>query len=374
MKIGIEAQRLFRPRKYGMEIVALEMIRQLQQIDLQNEYTVFARTDEDDQCVQPSSNFSVKNIPGGPYPYWEQLILPKAAKKEKLDILHCTANTAPLIYKRPLVITIHDITYLESMKFTGSSYQNFGNLYRRFIVPRVAKHATKIITVSGYEKTTIAKRLQIPEEMIRVVYNGVNPQFKPITDQTRLDAVRKKYDLAERFFLHFGNTAPKKNTIGVLKAHALYTKNVSDAIPLVITNCTQEFINGLLRQINEPSLSKNIVVLDYLAAADIPVLHNLAAVLLYPSFDEGFGMPVIEAMSCGTPVITSNTSALPEIAGGAASIIDPYNSDEIAEAMMKLLSDAVSYNSHRELGFQNAKRFSWRNTAEQALAVYNEFR
>src|SRR5438093_381264 len=188
MKIGIEAQRLFRRKKHGMEIVALEIIRQLQKCDNSNHYILFAKNDVDDQCIKATENFSIKKINASAYPYWEQVCLPKEIKKNRLDILHCTANTAPLFCKTPMVVTIHDLIYLESVNFSGSSYQNFGNLYRRFIVPLIAKKAAIIITVSEYEKKNIAQRLGIPENKIRVVYNGANAQFKYITDKDTLNS------------------------------------------------------------------------------------------------------------------------------------------------------------------------------------------
>ena len=372
MTIGIEAQRLFRRKKHGMEIVALEVIRQMQQIDHTNNYIVFAKKDEDENCIEKTANFSINTDSDASYPVWEQIKLPKAVKKQKPDLLHCTANTAPLFCKTPTIITIHDVIYLESVSFSGSSYQNFGNLYRRFIVPRVAKKAKLVLTVSEYEKRVIAERLNIPEEKIRVVYNGANAQFRPITDQSMLDEFRKKYNLPEKFLLHFGNTAPKKNTIGVLNAYKLHRERSADPLPLVVTDCTREYINDLLKQVDSPGLIDHIQILDYVPFNSIPCLYNLATVFLYPSHRESFGMPVIEGMACGVPVITSNTSALPEIAGGAACLVNPAKPEEIFDQIERLLYDKALYNERREEGFKNAARFSWKNAAETTLSIYNE--
>ncbi len=163
MKIAIEAQRLFRKKKHGMEIVALEIIKQLQHLNSQDQFFIFAKSDEDEECISTTENFTIEKIATKPYPYWEQVSLPKILKKIKPDILHCTANTAPLFYSGKMVITIHDVIYMESVNFSGSSYQNFGNLYRKFIVPKVAKNAKIIITVSEFEKKVISSRLKIPE-------------------------------------------------------------------------------------------------------------------------------------------------------------------------------------------------------------------
>ena len=372
MTIGIEVQRLFRRKKHGMEIVALEIIRQLQQLDHTNQYTLFAKEDEDKDCIKATQNFSINRKSKSFYPVWEQWFLPRAISKNIPDLLHCTANTAPLFCNVPLIITIHDVIYLESINFSGSPYQNFGNLYRRFIVPRVAKKAAIILTVSEYEKKVIAKRLNMPEEKIRVVYNGVNDQFKPITDQAVLNDFRKKYMLPAKFLLHFGNTAPKKNTIGVLHAYKIYRSAVKAPLPLVLTDCAQDFIEGLLKQINAPELMQHIQILDYVPFSSIPCLYNLATVFLYPSHRESFGMPVIEAMACGVPVITSNISALPEIAGGAACLVNSKNPGEMADQVERLLSDRDFYKDRQQKGFINATRFSWKNAADKTLSIYQE--
>ncbi len=372
MKIGIEVQRLFRRKKHGMEIVALEIIRQLQEVDNTNQYVLFAKDDVDAACIKSTGNFSIDTGSSAAYPVWEQQYLPKAVRKAKPDLLHCTANTAPLFCKTPLIITIHDVIYLESVNFSGSSYQNFGNLYRRFIVPRVAKKAAFVLTVSEYEKKVIMERLNLSEDKVRVVYNGVNSQFKPITDQALLTAFRKEYKLPIKFLLHFGNTAPKKNTIGVLSAFKIYTEQTSQPLPLVLTDCDPAYIADLLKQIHAPELIQDIKILDYVPFSSIPCLYNLATVFLYPSHRESFGMPVIEAMACGVPVITSTTSALPEIAGGAACLVDPANSVEINDQIIKLLSDKFFYKEQQEKGFKNAERFSWKNAADKTVAIYKE--
>src|SRR5579864_898309 len=139
MRIGIEAQRIFRPKKHGMEVVAMELIRQLQQQDTTNEYVIFAKNDTDRECILPTKNFTIQTPPGKTYIDWEQLQLPRAVEKANLDILHCTCNTAPLFPGAPLLLTLHDIIYLEKTDFNGTAYQNFGNLYRRWDVPRIVK-------------------------------------------------------------------------------------------------------------------------------------------------------------------------------------------------------------------------------------------
>lgn len=372
MKIAIEAQRLFRRKKHGMEIVALEIIRELQKLNKEDSFFVIAKSDLDDQCISETKNFIIKKINSTFYPFWEQIKLPQYLKKIKPDLLHCTANTAPVFPKTRLIITIHDVIYMESVNFSGSSYQNFGNLYRKFIVPKVAKKAKIIITVSEFEKKVISKRLNISENKIRVIYNAVNPQFK-ILGMERLLPFKNKYQLPDQFILHFGNTAPKKNTIGVLKAYSIYSSgNNGNDFALVITDCSKDYIESLLKEINHPELINRIHILNYISFTEVPFLYNLSKVFLYPSHRESFGMPVVEAMACGVPVITSNTSALPEIAGGAAILVDPIDENEIARQINKLITDAELYNSYKEKGLTNAQRFNWTDAAKKTLEIYKE--
>ena len=155
MRIGIEAQRLFRPHKHGMDRVALELIKNLQVIDKTNEYYIFVKPDEDHSALQETENFKIIELNGGPYPTWEQIALPKAAKKYGCQVLHCTSNTAPLFTSVPLITILHDIIYMESsylkiLSSSASTYQKFGNVYRKLVVPRVLKTSKKVITVSHF--------------------------------------------------------------------------------------------------------------------------------------------------------------------------------------------------------------------------------
>ncbi len=370
MRIGIEAQRLFRPKKHGMEIVTLEILRQIAKIDHQNQYEVFVSNDAD-VCLADDHSVHIKNLPARFYPLWEQFTLPKAAHAEKIDLLHCTANTAPLWYNKPLVVTIHDVIYMESFDFSGSAYQNFGNVYRRYIVPKIAKKAKKIITVSEYAKNIISNRLGIAADKIDVVYNGVHEKYTSISDETILSSVRNKYKLPQSFLLHFGNTATRKNTIGVLKAYALYKKN-NNAIPLVITGIDKNLLAKWLQSIQAEEIVNDIILPGYIAAEDLPSMYNLASIFLYPSLNEGFGMPVIEAMACGTPVITSTVTSLPEVAGDAAMLIDPSNENDICSAIQTLSSQPELYAALQSKGWINAKRFSWEAAAKKTIAIYKE--
>lgn len=374
MKIGIEGQRLFRVKKHGMDMVALELIRNLQKIDRENEYVIFLSPDED-KCLRETSNVKIKEISGGSYPMWEQFALPKAARQEGCDILHCTSNTAPVNTRIPLVITLHDIIYLEGLslfKRGGTWYQKFGNLYRRMVVPRVVKRSEKIITVSQFEKHRIADFFGFKNSKLEAVYNGVGEKFKKINNESLLDEIKNKYHLPERFIFFLGNTDPKKNTPGVLKAYSALLKEMDKKIPLVMLDFDEDALERILNDIGDPDLKEHILLTGYVINKDLPAIYNLSELFLYPSLRESFGIPILEAMSCGTPVITSNTSSMPEVAGDAGMTVDPHDPSQIKEAILRLLNDNKLKANLISKGYMQAEKFSWANMARDVLNIYKD--
>lgn len=376
MKIGIEGQRLYRKKKHGMDMVALELIRELQKIDKENEYVVFIKPDEDRNIFPETSNFKIVELQGGAYPVWEQRALPKAAKAEGCDILHCTSNTAPVSPKMPLVVTLHDIIYLESislLKKGGTWYQKFGNMYRRYVVPRVVKKADRIITVSEFERNRIHDFFGFPENDKRLVaiYNGVSEHFVHINDKAELKRVKEQYALPDRFLFFLGNTDPKKNTKGVLKAFSDYMKKSKDEdLYLVILDYAEAELDKILNEIGDTALRENIILTGYVVNTDLPAVYNLCSIFLYPSLRESFGIPMLEAMRCGAPVITSNTSSMPEVSGEAAYIVDPFKPEEIVKGIETLLSDEKLRAKLTKDGIKQAEKFSWKNMAENVLKLY----
>lgn len=377
MRIGIEGQRLFRVKKHGMDMVALELVRNLQKIDKENEYFIFVKPDEDRNCLTASPNFHIIELEGGAYPQWEQFALPRAAAKFGCEILHCTSNTAPVNTTIPLVVTLHDIIYLESIsifKKGGSWYQKLGNMYRRYVVPKVVNRSKKIITVSHFEKNRIRDFFGFPDSDQRLVaiYNGVSEHFKPVTDSDELLRVKNKYQLPDNYAFFLGNTDPKKNTKGVLKAFSEYLKTDNEKLTLVMLDYDKSALNSLLSEIGDKDLINHIHLTGYVVNTDLPAIYSQCRLFLYPSLRESFGIPMLEAMRCGAPVITSNTSSMPEVSGGAALIIDPYKPEEITEAMQQLMTQNELRNTLIEKGYLQANKFSWKAMAEDVLKLYRE--
>jgi glycosyltransferase involved in cell wall biosynthesis len=373
LRIGIEAQRLFRPHKHGMDIVALELIRNLQQLDHHNEYFIFVKPDTDNGVLKETGNFHIVEVPGGPYPLWEQVLLPRAARRAKVDLLHCTSNTAPLRLPVPLVLTLHDIIYLEPLDLRrGSWYQRAGNLYRRWNVPRVVPHCARVLTVSAFEQARIEQRLPGPAGQVEVVYNSAGEQFRRIADPAALAAAKARYNLPDRFIFFLANTDPKKNLRGVLQALALLKKQGQLAFTLVMLDYQETALLALLGELNAPDLRAHIRLCGYVPNQELPLIYNLAEIFLYPSLRESFGIPILEAMACGTPVITSNTSSMPEVAGDAALLIDPFRPETIADAILRLQNDPAERARLVAQGLERVQRFSWRETARQVRSVYEQ--
>lgn len=369
MRIGIEAQRIFRKNKHGMDYVVLQEIKELQQIDSENEFYVFVKPGED-RCVESSKNIHVIELNCPSYPLWEQWALPRAAKKYGVEILHCTSNTAPIWCDIPLVLTLHDIIFLEPRdKQNHSLYQNMGWLYRRLNVPRILDKCRRIITVSNFEMENIISKLDIPRERMAMIYNGYNDWFKPTEDKNE---VYKKYIAESGYFFFLGNTDPKKNTERTLVAYSNYLEQSDVKRKLLMADLDADYLNGIIERNHTENIRNNIVMPGYIVNSDLPYIYNNAYAFLYTSLRESFGIPLLEAMACGTPVITSNTSSMPEIGGKDAILINPENSDEITGMMLRLENDRDFYDQQRQIGLERAKLFSWRKTAENLLKLYQE--
>ena len=369
MKIGIEAQRIFRKNKHGMDYVVLQEIKELQQIDLENEYYVFVKSGED-RCLESTKNIHVIELNCPSYPLWEQWALPRAAKKYGIELLHCTSNTAPIWCSIPLVLTLHDIIFLEPRdKQNHSLYQNMGWLYRRLNVPRILDKCLRIITVSNFEMENIISKLDIPRERMAMIYNGYNDWFKPTEDK---DEIYKKYIAESGYFFFLGNTDPKKNTERTLVAYSKYLEQSNVKRKLLMADLDADYLNGIIERNHTENIRNNIVMPGYIVNSDLPYIYNNAYAFLYTSLRESFGIPLLEAMACGTPVITSNTSSMPEIGGKDAILINPENSDEITGMMLRLENDRDFYDQQRQIGLERAKLFSWRKTAENLLKLYQE--
>jgi glycosyltransferase involved in cell wall biosynthesis len=371
MKIGIEVQRLFRKKKFGIETSSLQLIKFLTEANRGNEYVIFAKNDEDRAALVTSDNVKVKIVGGRYFVDFEQVFLPITARNEKVDVLHCTGNTTPYFCSVPIVQTLHDVIFMDDIPEDDTFYQRFGNHYRRKIVPLVTPRSKVVITVSQYEKQRIVDRLGITPDKVHVVYNGIDEKrFFKNNDPADHLRVRRKYALPETFILFLGNASCRKNSCRVIESYMRYAAKTDNPMPLVTPGLTETFITEKLKELKFPFDKQKFITPGYIDEGDLQVVYGLSQFFIFPSLSEGFGMPVVEAMACGTPVITSNVSALPEIAGNAAVLVDPLNTSQLTEAIISLAGNEQLRSNKIMDGLQNVKRFSWARSAEKVLRLY----
>ncbi|MBP7510421.1 MAG: glycosyltransferase family 4 protein [Bacteroidia bacterium] len=374
MRIGIEAQRIFRKKKHGMDMVALELIRALQNIDSPHEFFVFVQPDEDHACLSESDNIKIVELPSSPYPIWEQWHLPRAVKKYKLDLLHCTSNTAPLFLSVPLVLTLHDIIYLEKISFTeGTAYQKFGNIYRKWNVPIISKKAKKILTVSDFENQRICSHFGFNKDLVQTVYNAAGTHFKKIANPQTLAETKAKYNLPDNYIFFLGNTDPKKNVRGVLKAISILRSSNLLPCKLLMLDINRQYLHDLANDIGDPTIVDEIVFTGYVPNKELPAIYSMATLFLYPSLRESFGIPLVEAMLCEVPIITSNTSSMPEIVSDAAVLCNPFEPQSIADAISMVFANKGKQQEIKDKGLKRGQMFSWELNAISTLEVYKSF-
>lgn len=377
MRIGIEAQRLLRKNKHGIDIVALNLLQNLPMVDSKNEYILFTRNGEDVSCLSTLVNIRIVILPAFTYADWEQIQLPRAVKKEKIDVLHCTSSTAPLFISVPTVVTVHDVICFERPLFGEAGqnfYQRIGNAYRTIVSRRAMEKAEKIVTVSEFERTQIVSRFPKLKNKISVIHNGVNAQFFSHVEEKNVLAVRKQYGLPRSYFLHLGNSDPKKNTEFVIQSYIKYASSAKSIIPLVVTDFSRSAVELYLKKYSAGHLAYSVITPGYIKYTDLPAVYASTLALLFPSKRESFGLPILEAMASDALVIASRTSSLPEIAGEAAvylSTEDPY---EMAGKMLLVQNNIQDAISMVRKGREHIGHFQWKRAANNYADQYSSFR
>ncbi|MHB8168722.1 MAG: glycosyltransferase family 4 protein [Thermoleophilia bacterium] len=373
MRIGIDARLLIHRR--GMGNFVYNLLMELAKLPGDEQYILYVDDRRAAEHAPRDSRFVVKLLSPKLYPLWEQISLPLAIKRDRLDALHCPANTAPLCLPKhlKLVLTIHDVMFLLPKTFLPQSpslYQRIGRMYYRLVAPQAAKKATCIMTVSKHSMRDIADKLNIPNEKIRVIYESGNVQCCRLPDSSSVVDVKQRYAIDGQFILALGALDPRKNTLGVLRSFTHLKKLTPLPIRLVVAGLSREAKNQFQTFVSEMSLDGQVILLGFITEQDLVALYHGADVFLYPSLYEGFGMPVLEAMVCGTPVITTSAGSIPEVAGDATLFVDPKNPEEIAHAILQIISDTELRNRMIGKGLEQAKQFSWAKTAKQMLEIY----
>ena len=293
---------------------------------------------------------------------WEQLVQPWVLRRVEADLVHGPVFVAPLFAHCPTVVTIHDLSFIRF----PALFRPAQRLYLTAMTRLSARRARRLIAVSDHAAAESTSLLGVPRERIDVVYHGVDSLFRPLPPD-EVARFRQRRGLPERFVLFVGTLEPRKNLVRLVEAFA----RIRDGrIRLVLAGGKGWFCDELFARVEALGLHEEVVFPGYVMSSELPLWYNAATVFVYPSMYEGFGLPVLESQASGTPVLTSNTSSLPEAAGDGALMVDPYDVDALAEGLNQLLVDELLRRQLRERGLAHARRFCWSHTAQETASVY----
>jgi len=364
MRIGIDA-RLFYHQPAGISKYTWKLANALSRIDKSNEYLFFQHRKHTDPLIR-QANFRRVTLFTPTHNRLEQPLLALELKRHRLDLLHSTDFIPPLFSSVPSIITVHDLGFLHWPHFlTKDSAAYYGQ------IDRAVRHARHIIVPSQHTKQDMIGQLGVPEEHISVIYEAADGLYQPLPLEATRAAVKTKYHLPARFILFVGTVEPRKNVVGLLKAfHHLRTRyNIADTA-LVLAGKKGWLYEEIGKTVQELGLESSVIFTGRISDEELHQLYVAAHVHVHPAFYEGFGLPPLEAMACGTPTVVGNTSSLPEVVGDAGLLVDPAQYEEMAVAVHRLLTDPALHAEMREKGLQRAKCFSWHAAAVQTLEVY----
>jgi len=282
------------------------------------------------------------------------------------DLFHATEHLLPRLKGARTVLTVHDLIFLLFPEYHLPLNKWFLNRF----MPLFVRRADAIIAVSQCTKDDLIRHYAVPSEKIAVVYEGVDARFQPVTDLDALAQVQARYGLPERYILSVGTIEPRKNLTTLLEAYRTLRAQGSE-LKLVIVGKKGWLYEGFFRRLRELGLEGEVVLPGFVLDGDLPALYSAAELFVFPSLYEGFGLPPLEAMACGTPVIASNASSLPEVVGEAGVLIDPRDVSGLAEAMRRVLTDERLREEMQIKGLERAKQFTWGRAAAMTLEVYH---
>jgi glycosyltransferase involved in cell wall biosynthesis len=360
-------------RKYhdfGIGTYVRNLVHQLARIDRETEYVLLCRPQDREMIGVPNRNFRTVVEPSLPYSVSEQVRIPIALRREHVDLFHAPHYVLPPLIHCRSVVTIHDCIHLMFPQYLPSRLA-YG--YARAQLWTAAHRSDRVLTVSETSKLDILRRFRIPADKVTVVYNAIDERLAVPPAEEDFDRVRARYQLKDPFALYVGNIKPHKNLERLIDAfHELRKETAFESLKLVIIGDEISRYQGLRRAVHRHKLHKHVRFFGFVPLETLSVLYRLARVFVFPSLYEGFGLPPLEAMYFGTPVVTSNVSSLPEVVGDAAILVDPYSPTSIAEGMRRALMDEDLRAWLRERGMARAREFSWEHSVERIREVYGE--
>jgi glycosyltransferase involved in cell wall biosynthesis len=373
MKIAIDARMLDAPYT-GVGRYTKNLIVAIRNIDDQNEY-IFIVGDTYDSKIFRGKNFKIVRWRYRPFSLRSIFLLYKLLLKERIDIFHSPFCVAPLLAKCPVILTIHDLMAIKYPGFfTGRRFlaRILGRIYFKIFMTLSIRKARAVIVDSKQIEEDLIDFMPHALPKTAVIYGGVDECFRKIVEETKIVVFREKYNLKKKIILYLGSTRPHKNLPRLIKAFGKLVSQSDSDYQLVIAGEKDKNLLVLKNLSHELGLSNRIVFLNHLSQEELLLLMNAANIFMFTSLYEGFGLPPLEAMACGTPVIASNAASVPEVVGDAAMLVNPKDDREIASAMLRLLTDDSLRQELIRKGFQRIRLFSWENTAKKTIGVYQK--
>lgn len=366
MRIGLDA-RLIYYQPAGISRYTWHLLQAMAELDAQDEFLVFQHRKHRTPLVN-QANFRRVTLLAPAHHRLEQYFLSVELPRFGLDVLHSTDFIPPLYTSTKSVITVHDLAFLHYPHFlTSQSAAYYGQIDKAVV------HARHVIVPSEHTRHDLIGQMGAPSDKVSVIYEAANPSFRPIPVEPARQAMRKKYDIPDTYVFFVGTIEPRKNIAGLLQSfHLLRTKYGRTDVGLVIAGGKGWLFDETLEQVRQLHLEDSTFFLGRVGDEELHQLYVGARAHIHPAYYEGFGLPPLEAMACGTPTIVSNVSSLPEVVGDAALLVNPNDREEIAVAMDRLLSDDALHAELRAKGLQRAQLFSWERAARQTLEVYRK--
>ncbi len=368
MRIAVNTRLLIKNKLEGIGRFTLETLSRMARNHPEHEFIFVFDRPFDDKFIFSSNVIPVVTGPQARHPFlfvwWFELSLPRILRKYKADVLLSPDGFLSLRAKLPAVLVVHDLNFEHYPKDLPWLVLK----YYKYFVPRFVRKATRIATVSEFSKQDIIRLYGVEDSKIEVVYNGVNEVYSPLEDAEK-QSIREKYTGGNSYFLYVGALHQRKNLVNLFKAFDIYKANRNTATKLLIVGNKMWWTKAIENAYETMKFKSDVVFRGHMSTVELREVYGAATALTYVSYFEGFGIPVIESFACGTPVITSNVTSMPEVAGDAALIVDPFNPGEIAGAMHRIETDK---NLREELitkGLERYKVFSWDVSARRLMEM-----
>jgi glycosyltransferase involved in cell wall biosynthesis len=366
MRIAIDARKL---HDFGIGTYIRNLLRQLARLDTESEYVLLCQERDKPVAGALGPNFRSLVNDSPSYSLREQVSVPAALRREHPDVFHAPHYVLPVLTRCPSVVTIHDCIHLMFPQYLPN---RAAYVYARASIWSAARKSTRILTVSESSKRDILRFFDVPPEKITVIYNAIDERFRQQPSDDEVIRVQERFQLHGDFVMYAGNVKPHKNLERLIEAFHLVRHEAGLDVKLVVIGDEVSKYAELRRAVHRHNLHKYVRFLGFMPDETLAVLYRLAAVFVFPSLYEGFGLPPLEAMASGAPVVTSNVSSLPEVAGDAALLVDPYDPRAIADGIRRVLTDPALHAGLRERGLRRAAEFSWEQSVQRVRDIYRE--